>query len=245
MEKENENFINSQLNDTKYYNDYKILEEIGYDKLMIKKVYAYLKPKTIEDSIKYMSTINDIYQHEFFPDEININKCYFCGKKIKYHFNYENKDKIKEKIKFEGKLLEGNLNYKINDEKYKILKEKGKKATCRIISKDKKGNGINGSGFFCKILYLNKIIKVLFTNNHILNKEAIEKGKKIKLVYKGLIKEIEITGKRFCKTSLQNDFLCKKLEEDKIEFFLKLKIIIIIIMIMKIFQLYIIQMEVI
>ena len=65
---------------------------------MIKKVYAYLKPEFIEDSIKYMSTINDIYQHEFFPDEININKCYFCGKEIKYHFNYENKDKIKEKI---------------------------------------------------------------------------------------------------------------------------------------------------
>ena len=35
-------------------------------------------------------------------------------------------------------------------------------------------------------------MKVLFTNNHILNLESIEKGKKIKLVYKGLIKEIEI-----------------------------------------------------
>ena len=44
----------------------------------------------------------------------------FCGKEIEYHFNYENKDKRKEKIKFEGKLLEGNLNYIINDEKYKI-----------------------------------------------------------------------------------------------------------------------------
>ena len=71
----------AQLKDSKYYNDYKILEEIGYDKLIIKKVYTYLKPKFIKDSIKYMSTINDIYQHEFFPDEININKCYFVEKK--------------------------------------------------------------------------------------------------------------------------------------------------------------------
>jgi hypothetical protein len=54
MEKENEYFINSQLKDTKYYNDYKILEEIGYDKLIIKKVYVYLKPEFIEDSIIYM-----------------------------------------------------------------------------------------------------------------------------------------------------------------------------------------------
>ena len=37
MQKENENFINFQLNDTNYYNDYKKLEEMGIDKLMIKK----------------------------------------------------------------------------------------------------------------------------------------------------------------------------------------------------------------
>ncbi len=55
MEKENKNFINSKLNDSNYYNDYELLEEMGYDKLMIKKVYAILKPESIEDSIEYMS----------------------------------------------------------------------------------------------------------------------------------------------------------------------------------------------
>ena len=39
MEKENENFIDSQLVNTEYYNHYKILEDMGFDKLMIKKVY--------------------------------------------------------------------------------------------------------------------------------------------------------------------------------------------------------------
>ena len=49
MEKENESFIEFQLNNnTKYKNDYKILEEMGYDKLMIKKVYAYINPEFIE-----------------------------------------------------------------------------------------------------------------------------------------------------------------------------------------------------
>ena len=165
MEKENKNFINSKLNDSNYYNDYELLEEMGYDKLMIKKVYAILKPESIEDSIEYMSKIDETYQHKFLPDKNKMNECYFCGEEIKYHIN------------FEGKII-GKLDVKINDEKYKMLKEKGIKATCRIISKDEEGNGINGSGFFCKILYLNTIIKVLFTNNHILNKDSIKKGKK-------------------------------------------------------------------
>ena len=105
----------------------------------------------------------------------------------------------------------------------KKLKEKGEKATCRIIAKDEKGNGIYGSGFFCKILYFDKTIKILFTNNHILNKESIKIGKKIKFVYKGKIKEIEITEKRFCKTSLINDFTCIEiLNEDKIEDFFEI-----------------------
>ena len=205
MQKENENFINFQLNDTNYYNDYKKLEEMGIDKLMIKKVYEYINPKSIDDSIEF------IYQHECIEDEIKINKCYFCEKEIKDHIN------------FEGLIDKDKLDIKINDEKYKILKEKGEKATCRIITKDEEGNGINGSGFFCKILYLNKTIKVLFTNNHILNEESIQIGKKIKLVYKGLRKELEITENRFCKTSPLNDFTCIQiLEEDKIEDFFEI-----------------------
>jgi hypothetical protein len=159
-----------------------------------------------------MTKINNIYQHNFFPKEKN--KCYYCGEEEKYHINYENKN--------EAKIIDNNI--EINDKQLKKLKEKGEKATCRIIAKDEEGNGINGSGFFCKILYLNKTIKVLFTNNHILNKESIQIGKKIKLVYKGFRKELEITEKRFCKTSILNDFTCIQiLEEDKIEDFFEIE----------------------
>ena len=43
------------------------------------------------------------------------------------------------------------------------------------------------------------------------------------MVYKGKIKEIEITEKRFCKTSLINDFTCIEiLNEDKIEDFFEI-----------------------
>jgi len=212
MEKENENFIDSQLVNTEYYNHYKILEDMGFDKLMIKKVYLYIKPKSLEDSIQFMTKINNIYQHNFFPKENN--KCCYCGEEEKYHINYENKN--------EAKIIDNN-NIEINDKQLKKLKEKGEKATCRIIAKDEEGNGIQGSGFFCKIQYFDKTIKVLFTNNHILNKESIKIGKKIKLVYKGKIKEIEITEKRFCKTSLINDFTCIEiLNEDKIEDFFEI-----------------------
>ena len=67
----------------------------------------------------------------------------------------------------------------INDVIIQKLIEKGKKSTCKIILS---GKGITkGSGFFCKIPYFGKTMKVLFTNNHILDKDSIKKGNEIKL----------------------------------------------------------------
>ena len=48
---ENENYINSLLDKTKYYKIYEKLEEMGFNKLMIKKVYAYINPKSTEYAI--------------------------------------------------------------------------------------------------------------------------------------------------------------------------------------------------
>ena len=199
---ENENYINSLLDKTKYYKIYEKLEEMGFNKLMIKKVYAYINPKSTEYAIQFMSkNINNIYQHEFFPN--NDNKCFYCGEEQKYHINYINDKKEKNnKLKLEGQILEGDLgdNIQISEQMKKILNEKGKKATCKILSKNEEGKIIFGSGFFCEILYFNKIIKVLFTNNHILNDDSIKKGNKIEIIYKGDNKIIEINDKRFCKT---------------------------------------------
>ena len=221
---ENENYINSLLDKTKYNKTYEKLEEMGFNKLMIKKVYAYINPKSTDYAIQFMSkNINNIYQHEFFPN--NDNKCLYCGEEQKYHINYINDKKEKNnKLKLEGQILEGDLgdNIQISEQMKKILNEKGKKATCKILLKNEEGKIIYGSGFFCKILYFNKIIKVLFTNNHILDKDSIKKGNIIQIVYKGDNKIIEINDKRFCKTSPTYDFTCIEiLNEDNIEDFYK------------------------
>ena len=55
----------------------------------------------------------------------------------------------------------------------KIL-EQMKKCVCKIIK-----DNIKGTGFFAKIPYKDKLIKVLITNNHILNKNDIKNNKLI------------------------------------------------------------------
>ena len=50
---ENEEYINSHLYKTNYYNEYKILEDMGFNKLMIKKVYAYINPKSTDYAIQF------------------------------------------------------------------------------------------------------------------------------------------------------------------------------------------------
>ena len=112
----------------------------------------------------------------------------------------------------------------IDEETNKQLIIKGKKATCKIFAKDEKGNGITGTGFFCKIPYFNTTKIVLFTNNHILNEESIKLGNEIKIAYQNKIKMIEITNERFCKTNILYDFTCIEiLDEDDIEDFYEIE----------------------
>ena len=84
---EKEEYINSYLYNTNYYNEYEILQEMGFNNVMIKRVYTYIKPKSIEDAIQFMNKNNyNIYQHEFFP--YKNNKCFYCEEEQKYHINY-------------------------------------------------------------------------------------------------------------------------------------------------------------
>ena len=246
---ENEEYINSYLYNTNYYNEYKILQEMGFNKLMIKKVYAYINPKSLEEAIQFMNkNNNNIYQHEFFP--YKDNKCFYCEEEPKYHINYieniknENiiENELKDKIPlkddyFEKKeedinkfdvntILEAEIEDKvdIDEETNKQLIIKGKNATCKIFAKDEKGNGITGTGFFCKIPYFNTTKIVLFTNNHILNEESIKLGNEIKIAYQNKIKMIEITNERFCKTSILYEFTCIEiLDEDDIDDFYEIE----------------------
>ena len=58
-----------------------------------------------------------------------------------------------------------------------FLLKKSNTATCKIISESENGKPLHGTGFFCNIPLLGK---VLFTNNHILNKNSIKEGEIIK-----------------------------------------------------------------
>ena len=79
---ENEKEINSLLIKTEYYNEHEKLEEMGFDKLMIKKIYAYyISAKTFEERVQLMTNINDIYQHKFFSNKDNNIEITFEKKK--------------------------------------------------------------------------------------------------------------------------------------------------------------------
>ncbi len=145
---------------------------------------------------------------------------------IKYNYNYNTSlISIKNKIldinsenkkynfieinnnEFNFYNIEGNFNGDFNEEiKNKIIKE-GNKYICDILLT------IVGTGFICQIPYNNNNINVLFTNNHIINKDLLLKGKKIRYIYKGNLKEIEITENRLVWTDLKNykvglDYTC-------------------------------------
>ena len=93
-----ENFSrNSLLADSEYNNDFQILEEMGYDSNMIKKVYAFLKPINLEQAINYMTEDNGIYFHNFFKDYKHKKKtCYICGKLPQNHSDYLSEEFIEE-----------------------------------------------------------------------------------------------------------------------------------------------------
>ena len=59
---------------------------------------------------------------------------------------------------------------------------------CQIYQK----TGGKGTGFFCKILFKNKLLPVLITNNHILNEEDIKDNEIIELtIYNNIEKKNE------------------------------------------------------
>ena len=59
---------------------------------------------------------------------------------------------------------------------------------CQIYRK----KGGKGTGFFCKILFQNKLLPVLITNNHVLNEEDIKNNEIIELtIYNNIEKKNE------------------------------------------------------
>ena len=109
------------------------------------------------------------------------------------------------------------------DKKIKeFLLKKSKVATCKIISEEN-GKPLYGTGFFCKIPLEGKIMKVLFINNHILNKNSIKEGEIFKCRYKDELKKFEIKNRK-CFKNEELDYTCIEiLNEDKIEDFFEIE----------------------
>ena len=96
-----------------------------------------------------------------------------------------------------------------------------KNCICKILSND----GKKGTGFFCKIPYLNKLLPVLVTNNHILDENSISKDKKIEMTLnddkKPLVINIDNSRIKLTNKELDITFIEIK-KEDKINYFLEI-----------------------
>ena len=83
--------------------------------------------------------------------------------------------------------------------------EKTISATCKILS------GNEGSGFFCEIKVNNRLMKVLFTNNHVINNLNSD----IKIEHNKENKIIKLSKNRFKCTNEELDYTCIEiLKED-------------------------------
>ena len=103
-----------------------------------------------------------------------------------------------------------------------ILVPKLKKQICKI----KLNDGGHGTGFFCNISYdYNSILKVMITNNHVLNKNDLSIGKKINFSINNdkIDYEIEIDELRRIYTNEQYDITIIEIKQndklDQISFF--------------------------
>ncbi len=111
---------------------------------------------------------------------------------------------------------------KLDELTMQLLLKKSYLATCSIM-RGTNDTLIHGSGFFCKIPLKGKIIKFLFTNNHVLDKDSIKEGEIIKCSYKNKLKKFEIK-KRRCFTNADLDYTCIEiLNEDQIEDFFEIE----------------------
>ena len=70
--------------------DIELLNNMGFDKKMINKVYILLRPENIERAIDYMSERDGIYQHDFVTSNNPKDKllCFICKKPKQYHLDY-------------------------------------------------------------------------------------------------------------------------------------------------------------
>ena len=95
IEEEINNFLDKEEGQN-IKSDIELLNDMGFDKKMINKVYILLKPENIERAIDYMTEINEIYQHDFVPsfNSKEKNLCFICKKQKRNHLNFIPEDSL-------------------------------------------------------------------------------------------------------------------------------------------------------
>ena len=79
-----------------------------------------------------------------------------------------------------------------------------------------------GSGFFCKIPYPDDehLLKILITNNHVLNEEYLKRENEIELEINGELKKLSLLDERKIWTNEKIDYtIIEILKKDNINFF--------------------------
>jgi hypothetical protein len=101
----------------------------------------------------------------------------------------------------------------VSIEKTEKIIDQMKKCICKIYS-----NGSTGTGFFTKIPYNNEYIKVLITNNHLLNENDIKDNNIITYIINNNEKDqksIKIDDERIKYTNKELDVTIIEIKEDK------------------------------
>ena len=90
IDEEMKNYITTEEGQ-KIKDDIQLLQEMGYEKKMINKVYILLQPPTLDRAIEYMSEINGVFQHNFFENhnpKKDKNLCFICNRPKNVHLDY-------------------------------------------------------------------------------------------------------------------------------------------------------------
>ena len=122
------------------------LNDMGFDRLMVNKIYLLLKPKNIDKAIDFMIEKNGFYQHNFMPNTFPEYICYFCQKPRQYHLGYVPNDLIIN--------TDTNSSVSINNEENEIKLDLNSNSNFEQISViNDESNANNESNELCRVCY--------------------------------------------------------------------------------------------
>ena len=160
IEHEIENFLETNEGQN-IKTDIDLLNEMGFDKKMINKVYILLRPENIQRAIDYMTEINGIYQHNYLSSNRKKNLCLICKKPKINHLDY-NQDNNNEQdiINVSDNILNKEDNDYVDGECGLCYEE--------IYKKDKIKNTLPCGHLFCNHCWFN-YLKVLISESKVDN----------------------------------------------------------------------------